>query len=565
MHSYLSPNKALLALFAISLVGCPDPNPSPSVAPEAGAEQGGVSVMTGGVEGGDEPTCMPNIVEDGVDGESCDGLDNDCDGQVDEGFSVGERCERRLNECSAEGVFECDEAGARRCNAPELVEREETCDELDNDCDGSIDEGFNTEIDLNNCGSCGLRCEWDHASGVCEAGRCQLVACDMGWTNDNGDNDDGCECETGASERCDGVDNDCDGRVDEDFSVGALCTAGVGSCLAMGALACASEDMATCDARPGSPEEEVCDGLDNDCDGLADEDYDEDADGAPSCEQCLMCGGECAEMCRNNDCLDSDPSVFPTAYDRCEDSIDQNCDGVDAPCTESFARAVALSLVPSSDALGTCPDLNGDELGDNAFGSISGIANVSIANYIETHEMNIILSAQGYELSNANVRFNLSVLLGRWIRGTNDYTSLANNYNEAGDPVMRFPFSRLDGARQDGGFLEGGPGQFIFTAGAGDQLLEIPIEDAYIKGQFTVDAEDPSKFSLTQGLVSGRIDKVALNESLVLIDPPIAAVIERQLVADIDLNGDGITDNYSVCLLVTLEGVGVEREVLPSP
>ena len=53
---------------------------------------------------------------------------------------------------------------------------------------------------------------------------------------------------------------------------------------------------------------------------------------------------------------------------------------------------------------------------------------------------------------------------------------------------------------------------------------------------------------------------LALTESLVLIDPPIAAVIERQLVADIDLNSDGINDNYSVCLLVTLEGVEVQRE-----
>ena len=307
-----------------------------------------------------------------------------------------------------------------------------------------------------------------------------------------------------------------------------------------------------------------CDGIDNDCDGLSDEDFDADADGAPSCEGCLMCGGECAELCINNDCADDDPSVYPTAYDRCEDEIDQNCDGVDAPCTESYARAVALSLVPTSDARGTCPDLNGDELGDNAFGSISGIANVSIANYIATNEMNIILLAQGYELNAPAVRFNLSVLLGRYA-GNNLYTSLNANYDEQGDPVMRFPFSRLDGAREDGGFLEGGPGQFIFTAGAGGQVLEIPIEDAYIKGQFTVDPEDSAKFSLTQGLVSGRIDKVALTESLVLIDPPIAAVIERQLVADIDLNSDGINDNYSVCLLVTLEGVDVQREMSPTP
>jgi hypothetical protein len=304
--------------------------------------------------------------------------------------------------------------------------------------------------------------------------------------------------------------------------------------------------------------------VDNDCDGVLDEDFDLDADGSPGCEPCLMCGGECPAFCLNNDCDDSNPNIFPTAYDRCGDGVDQNCDGVDAPCTEANARATALSLVSVVNTPTTCPDLNGDGVGDNAFGAISAVANASIAEYIANRQMNIMLSARGFDLLNPNLRFNLAVLLGRAI-GNNLYQSLYTNYDELGDPVMRFPFSRLDGARREGGFLEGGPGRFLFTAGAGEGVLEVPIEDAYIKGEFSLELPDTTQFTLTQGLVSGRIDKQALTDSLVLIDPPIARLIETLLEADIDINSDGIPDNYSICLLITMNGVDIEREPAPEP
>ena len=89
-------------------------------------------------------------------------------------------------------------------------------------------------------------------------------------------------------ERCDGVDNDCDGAVDEDFlNLARPCISGVGACEVLGFWRCAPTGELQCADGPLSPEAERCDGLDNDCDLETDEDpidgatyyLDDDGDG----------------------------------------------------------------------------------------------------------------------------------------------------------------------------------------------------------------------------------------------------------------------------------------------
>lgn len=561
---------SLLTLFAI---GCEQDNTVNSNS-EAGTEEGAGLETGGETQGGMSQTteeCQASALGLASDTEVCDEVDNDCDGMVDEGFSqLGMVCERRLMLCRSEGIFACDAEGGVSCNAPMLSQSEEICDELDNDCDGEIDEGFALLVDSENCGQCGVSCSLDNGVGRCDAGQCVVGSCTDGFSDINGDANDGCECNLNQEELCDGIDNDCDGSVDENFAVGSGCTVGEGECVAQGQLQCVSDNQAACDATALMPNAELCDGLDNDCDGKSDEDFDSDNDGAAACDicdSCLLDAEPCPEFCRHNDCADQDAEINPFAWDICNDTIDQNCDGADAPCTEAYARATRLHIVSTTDTLGTCPDQNGDGVGDNAFGQISGIANPSIVNYIATNQMNILVGAYQFDTTRPETRFNLSVLLGSYFRGSSPprYLIRQSNFSDIGRPLMLFPFTELNQ-----GALEGGPGTFMFNApfsnGNGETILiEVPIEGAYIRGQFSQDPRFPSQFNLNNGIVSGYINKQTLQESFVLLDPPIVRVIESLITPDLDLNQDGEPDYYSICLLTTLSGVETEIEVPEEP
>jgi hypothetical protein len=190
--------------------------------------------------------CVGNT---GPSTEVCDGLDNDCDGSVDDGNPGGG------GQCGTTDVGLC-QFGTEQCQGGSIVctgnvePTAEICDAQDNDCDGAVDNG--------NPGS-GASCNTGQL-GVCGNGTEQCTGGSIQCVADN----------TAGAEACDGLDNDCDGGVDEgnpggggNCSTGTpgVCDPGTNICQG-GALACVPDN---------SPGPETCNGIDDDCDGTVDE------------------------------------------------------------------------------------------------------------------------------------------------------------------------------------------------------------------------------------------------------------------------------------------------------
>ncbi len=149
-----------------------------------------------------------------------------------------------------------------------------------------------------------------------------------------------------AEEFCDGVDNDCDGSVDEnggatvptwyldaDGDLYGAAEAPIESCTQPVGYAAVAGDCDDADATANPGVREVCDGRDEDCSGVADDPrwwLDADADGyGRSDDEVVACDPVNGRADTSGDCDDGDPSVHPGATERCDPAdIDEECDGL---------------------------------------------------------------------------------------------------------------------------------------------------------------------------------------------------------------------------------------------
>ena len=253
--------------------------------------------------------------------EACNFVDDNCNGQTDEAFAdLGKPCAGGAGACAAAGTTVCAPDGkSALCSVSPPEPGVEACNGLDDDCDSKTDEGCDDDKD----GFCDSALAVFGKPKVCPGG-----------AGDCDDTDP--DSKPGLPELCNGKDDDCDGKVDAKdgdlaFDDPQPCEKQAGTCkgakkapdLCQGGkwLGCGAIDYAAW--HPYWQPAELCDNLDNDCNGKADEGCDEDSDDWCNAKM-IMVGN--VKTCPKGagDCNDDSAAVSPFHEEYC-DGKDNDC------------------------------------------------------------------------------------------------------------------------------------------------------------------------------------------------------------------------------------------------
>ena len=351
-----------------------DGHPLTKICDDAGGQPGqgpcveGVATCTGDHWG----ECVGDV---GPSPETCNGLDDNCDGRVDlddRGSPLAVPCYDGPAGTAGQGI--CEEGyrsclgGAFQGCTHETLPREETCDGQDEDCDGSVDEDLVQRCGSSNVGACRFgqrRCQRGRF-GDCDGAQepvaevcngvdddCNGVVddidprdcgsdvgtCRAGTDTCEGGHWSGCRGNIDAvAETCDGLDNDCEGHVDNGFPVGQPCRVGVGACQRDGRQICGPDGHSTiCDTMPGVAGAEVCNGIDDDCNGQVDD--------LPGLGAACSAGQGACERAGTIVCTPNGPACNAVAAG----PRNETCDGIDNNCDGQVDEGAGPSCGPSGD------------------------------------------------------------------------------------------------------------------------------------------------------------------------------------------------------------------------
>jgi hypothetical protein len=321
---------------------------------------------------------ISKIIEGSIRSEICNDADDDCDGSVDEDFPLkGKDCDDgKVGICKGTGKYVCTADGTgvqcnitspgqparttgEACPAGDTCSPDgtEICNGQDDDCDGDVDEGCTVctptaEICNGKDDDCDGKIDEDVPDRACGNGSCTANPACCGTEKCTAGAYGACSAVTPVTETCNNVDDDCDGLVDEGLTESCSNITG-GGCATPpcpgtnnpgdpshmpipqnqchpGTSTCSAGAYGTC-INEVKPVPETCNGLDDDCDNI----IDEDTGGGPCNAACGVGTIQCATAptcCQPGSCMPGQHQCGTLFCSSTTSGSDFTCDQMDDDC-----------------------------------------------------------------------------------------------------------------------------------------------------------------------------------------------------------------------------------------